>query len=197
MWMAAEKGSKAVLINGLDRPAQQQRAAGSWQLAEVGRVPPSGWSGEADPAVRRWRRAAVYSRPASSSTTWKNEFSAGLPIHPRSSVSCAAVSLRTRFRGFADHVAHSRPVANTRPLAFRSPGAGPMFDSDAHGARDRPCVHAVASSSTTRKNAGLSSTSQRVVSEDAAFDARRSGSSAASAAFYCLTLIASLTVGRS
>ncbi len=53
-----------------------------------------------------------------------------------------------------------------------------------------------ASGSTTRKNAGVSSLSQSVVSEDAAFDARRSGSTPASAAFYPLTPIASLTVGR-
>jgi hypothetical protein len=52
-------------------------------------------------------------------------------IYPRSSVSCAAVTLRTRFTAFADHVAHSRPLANTRPIdglaaraAPRAPNAG-------------------------------------------------------------------------
>jgi hypothetical protein len=36
-------------------------------------------------------------------------------IYPRSSVSCAALTFRTRFTAFADHVAHSRPFVNTRP----------------------------------------------------------------------------------
>src|SRR5882672_6851838 len=44
-------------------------------------------------------------------------------IHPRSSVSCAAITLRTRFTDFADHVAHSRPLVNTRPSAVVSAGA--------------------------------------------------------------------------
>jgi hypothetical protein len=36
-------------------------------------------------------------------------------IYPRSSVSCAALTFRTRFTVFADRVAHSRAVVNTRP----------------------------------------------------------------------------------
>jgi len=37
-------------------------------------------------------------------------------IYPRSSVSCAAVTFRTRFTVYADHVAHSRPFVNMGPL---------------------------------------------------------------------------------
>jgi len=45
-------------------------------------------------------------------------------IHPRSSVSCAAVRLQRRFTAFADHVAHSRPFVNTRPSANGRADAG-------------------------------------------------------------------------
>jgi hypothetical protein len=52
-------------------------------------------------------------------------------IYPHSSVSCAAVKLRTRFTTFADRVAHSRPPAKTRPivvLVLRTP-CSPMSQS--------------------------------------------------------------------
>jgi hypothetical protein len=62
-------------------------------------------------------RSAAYSLRASRFDAVEKRVLRQVSIYPRSSMSCAAVRLRTRFIVFADHGAHSRRVVNTRPTA--------------------------------------------------------------------------------
>src|SRR5215471_21249960 len=74
-------------------------------------------------------RSAAYSLAGSKLDGAENRALRLASIYPRIPVGYAAVTLRTRFTGFADRATRSRPLVNTRPSA--SPFAGHALATNA------------------------------------------------------------------